>query len=53
MWSLIDKMTEKVVFVVSGDLAHRFEASGPYGYSNTSQPFDEVRQNHLHTVLKF
>lgn len=40
----MEAMTERVIFVVSGDLAHRFEASGPFGYSNASQPFDEVRR---------
>ena len=42
MWSIIDEMDEKVVFVVSGDLCHRFDSNGPFGYSNASEPFDEV-----------
>lgn len=42
MWSIIDEMDEKVVFVVSGDLCHRFDSNGPFGYSNASEPFDEA-----------
>ena len=36
-------MTERVVVVISADLAHTHLSSGPYGYSNTSEPFDLVR----------
>lgn len=28
--------------VISGDMAHTHQSSGPYGYSNASQPFDDV-----------
>ncbi|CAI7992078.1 hypothetical protein GBAR_LOCUS919 [Geodia barretti] len=32
--------TERVVVVISADLAHTHLSSGPYGYSNASEPFD-------------
>lgn len=35
-------MSEKVVVVVSADLAHTHLKTGPYGYSNASEPFDLV-----------
>ena len=30
--------------VISADLAHTHKASGPYGYSNASEPFDLVNK---------
>ena len=30
----------RIGVLISGDLSHTHEASGPYGYSNTSTPFD-------------
>jgi aromatic ring-opening dioxygenase LigB subunit len=33
-------MSERVVVVISADLAHTHLHSGPYGYSNASEPFD-------------
>ena len=44
MWKMIEQMTEKVVVVISGDLCHRFDPNGPYGYSNASEPFDEASE---------
>ena len=35
-------MQERVVVVISADLAHTHLSSGPYGYSNASEPFDLV-----------
>ena len=43
MWSVLEDMAEKVVLVVSGDLCHRFDPDGPFGYSNASGPFDKVQ----------
>lgn len=37
---LLEPLREKVVVVVSGDMAHTHLSSGPYGYSNASEPFD-------------
>lgn len=31
-----------IAMVVSSDLSHTHRVDGPYGYSNTSQPFDEA-----------
>jgi aromatic ring-opening dioxygenase LigB subunit len=33
---------EKIGMIVSGDLSHTHLASGPYGYSNASGPYDEA-----------
>lgn len=33
---------ERIAVVVSGDLSHTHESQGPYGYSNTSGPFDDA-----------
>ena len=43
-------MSERVLVVVSADLAHTHLASGPYGYSNASEPFDLVSTLDLHTL---
>jgi aromatic ring-opening dioxygenase LigB subunit len=37
-----DSLPEDVSIIISGDLAHRHRADGPYGYSNASQPMDEA-----------
>ena len=36
----LDILPDKVGVVVSGDLSHTHRADGPYGYSNSSTPFD-------------
>ena len=36
------EMDERVAVVISADLAHTHLKSGPYGYSNASEPFDLV-----------
>ena len=54
MWSIIDTMNENIVLVISGDLCHKFEPNGPFGYSNASEPFDKVQETQyliLHHVL--
>ena len=48
--TILESMSEKVVVVVSADLAHTHDASGPYGYSNSSQPFDDVRISISHST---
>lgn len=42
LFSILDSSSRRVIVVISADLAHTHSASGPYGYSNTSEPFDEV-----------
>ena len=37
---LNNKVKERVLVIISSDLAHTHLASGPYGYSNASEPFD-------------
>ena len=38
----LDALPQRVVVVVSSDLAHTHLASGPYGYSAAAEPFDEA-----------
>lgn len=42
LFSILEPLKERVVIVISADLAHTHLASGPYGYSNASEPFDQV-----------
>ncbi|GFN89552.1 protein ca_c1420-like [Plakobranchus ocellatus] len=42
LYTVLENYPKTVVVIVSGDLAHTHQASGPYGYSNTSEPFDEA-----------
>ena len=42
MYEILERSPKRVVIIISGDLAHTHLASGPYGYSNTSEPFDKV-----------
>lgn len=43
MFAILEPLKERVAVIISADLAHTHLASGPYGYSNASQPFDDVR----------
>ncbi|XP_005112956.1 protein TTE1956 [Aplysia californica] len=40
LFDYLEKTRKRVVVIISADLAHTHQASGPYGYSNTSEPFD-------------
>ena len=42
LYTLLEPLKERVVVVISADLAHTHMSTGPYGYSNASQPFDQV-----------
>jgi len=42
LFDLIDSFTENVAVVISSDLAHTHQASGPYGYSPAAEPFDQA-----------
>ena len=42
LYELLHLLKERVVVIISADLAHTHLSSGPYGYSNASQPFDDV-----------
>ena len=35
----------RIGVVISGDMSHTHQATGPYGYSNASAPFDEAVEN--------
>ena len=39
---MLDAVSQHIVIIISADLAHTHQASGPYGYSNASEPFDMV-----------
>lgn len=36
----MEQMPLQIGVLISGDMSHTHEATGPYGYSNTSAPFD-------------
>ncbi|KAL5004934.1 hypothetical protein ScPMuIL_018390 [Solemya velum] len=38
----LEDLKETVIIVISADLAHTHSKDGPYGYSNTSEPFDRA-----------
>lgn len=42
LYELLETLSERVVVIISADLAHTHLASGPYGYSNASGPFDQA-----------
>ncbi|KAH9512743.1 hypothetical protein Btru_038083 [Bulinus truncatus] len=42
IYSVLEKSTKKVSVIISADLAHTHDSHGPYGYSNTSEPFDQA-----------
>ena len=42
LFSILEPLKEKVAIVISADMAHTHLTSGPYGYSNASEPFDQV-----------
>ena len=42
LYNQLEMMKERVVIVISADLAHTHQKSGPYGYSNASEPYDKV-----------
>lgn len=42
LFALLEPLKEKVVVIISADLAHTHMSTGPYGFSNASEPFDQV-----------
>jgi len=42
LWSFLEARKERVVVIISADLAHTHDAAGPYGYSDAAQPFDDA-----------
>lgn len=40
----MDRLTDRIGLVVSGDLSHTHRSDGPYGYSNTSSTYDTAIQ---------
>ncbi|MBD3191179.1 MAG: hypothetical protein GF308_11065 [Candidatus Heimdallarchaeota archaeon] len=43
--SYFDFLAEKVVVIISADLAHTHTEDAPYGFSETAEPFDELMEN--------
>ncbi len=43
LYDNLERLPQKIAVIVSADLAHTHEASGPYGYSPAAEPFDRVR----------
>uniref|UniRef100_A0A2C9M3Y6 Extradiol ring-cleavage dioxygenase class III enzyme subunit B domain-containing protein n=1 Tax=Biomphalaria glabrata TaxID=6526 RepID=A0A2C9M3Y6_BIOGL len=42
LYSILEKSKKKIIVVISGDLAHAHDPTGPYGYSETFEPFDKA-----------
>ncbi|GFR87174.1 protein CA_C1420-like [Elysia marginata] len=42
LYEILEASPKRIAVIVSADLAHTHLASGPYGYSNTSEPFDKA-----------
>ncbi len=40
--TVLESSDLRVVVAISADLAHTHDPNGPYGYSNASQPYDDV-----------
>jgi len=40
IYSFLDALPERVIVVISSDLAHTHSADGPYGFSPSAAPFD-------------
>ncbi len=54
----VEKTDESVVFIASGDLSHRLEEDGPYGFSKKGVQFDKlliesVRAGDVERILEF
>ena len=41
----IDKLNRKVVYVASGDLSHKLQITGPYGFAKEGAEYEELIQN--------
>lgn len=50
LWSVLESLEERVAVVVSGDLAHTHNASGPYGWSAAAEPFDVAAGKWANTI---
>lgn len=42
LFRYLDRISKRVVVIISADLAHTHLSSGPYGYSDAAEPFDQV-----------
>jgi len=42
LYEYFQAIPERVMIVISSDLAHTHQADGPYGYNNASGPFDRA-----------
>ncbi|XP_060607670.1 protein CA_C1420-like [Ruditapes philippinarum] len=49
-FKLLEESPQRIAVIISADLAHTHKADGPYGYSNTSQPFDNAIGNWARTL---
>ncbi|GAU90380.1 hypothetical protein RvY_02802 [Ramazzottius varieornatus] len=46
----LDRLKERVVVIISADLAHTHQKDGPYGYSPSAQAFDDAIGEWLQTL---
>ena len=42
LFKILDSQTERIVMIISADLAHTHLKSGPYGFSTAAEPFDKA-----------
>lgn len=42
LWTALEQCSERIVVVISADLAHTHDPDGPYGFSPAAQPFDDA-----------
>ncbi|XP_063434771.1 protein TTE1956-like [Mytilus trossulus] len=42
LYKYLENLPQKVVTIISADLAHTHLKSGPYGYSDAAEPFDQA-----------
>lgn len=47
----MDDALQRIAVIISADLAHTHSPDGPYGYSNASQPFDDVGTFYLNICI--
>ncbi len=51
LFSILEPLKERVAVIISADLAHTHMSSGPYGFSNASEPFDQVKVIYIYSPI--
>ena len=50
IFNFFEQRDENVAVIISGDWAHTHQENGPYGYSETAEPFDQAIGNWLRNL---